>query len=115
MRTHPAVGGSILAAVEPLRDLVPIVTAHHERFDGAGYPDGLKAHSIPLGARIVTVVDEYDAMTSDRPYRKGLPLTEAESILRDGAGTQWDPELVETFLGAMRSSDVRGEPALSPR
>ena len=90
----------------------PIVYHHHERFDGGGYPDGLKGERIPFGARIVTVVDAYDAMTSDRPYRKAMPLAEAEAILRDGTGTQWDPQIVETFLSAI-SAPTKREPALS--
>jgi len=113
IKQHCYSGGQICKRVPFLRVAYPVVYHHHERFDGAGYPDGLKGDSIPLGARIVTVVDAYDAMTSDRPYRKGLPLSDAEAILRDGAGTQWDPELVETFLAAVSVSPERGEPALS--
>jgi len=113
IKQHCYSGGQICKRVPFLRVAYPVVYHHHERFDGAGFPDGLKGDSIPLGARIVTVVDAYDAMTSDRPYRKGLPLSDAEAILRDGAGTQWDPELVETFLAAVSVSPERGEPALS--
>jgi HD-GYP domain-containing protein (c-di-GMP phosphodiesterase class II) len=112
IKQHCYSGGQICKRVPFLQVAYPIVYHHHERFDGGGYPDGLKGERIPLGARIVTVVDAYDAMTSDRPYRKALPLAEAESILRDGTGTQWDPAIVDTFLTAIAASTNR-EPALS--
>ncbi len=112
IKQHCYSGGQICKRVPFLHVAYPIVYHHHERFDGRGYPDGLKGDRIPLGARIVTVVDAYDAMTSDRPYRKALPLAEAETILRDGTGTQWDPEIVDTFLSAMDTAAKR-EPTLS--
>ncbi len=76
----------------------PVVYHHHERWDGRGYPDGLIGEKIPLGARIVSVVDAFDAMTSDRPYRDAMALEEATAILQDGAGRQWDPRVVRTLL-----------------
>ena len=76
----------------------PIVYHHHERWDGKGYPDGIKGERIPLGARIVAVIDAYDAMTTDRPYRDAMPLEAATEILRDGAGQQWDPRIVGVLL-----------------
>ena len=112
IKQHCYSGGQICKRVPFLQVAYPIVYHHHERFDGGGYPDGLEGDRIPLGARIVTVVDAYDAMTSDRPYRKALPLSEAEAILRDGAGSQWDPKIVEVFLTAIAASTKR-EPALS--
>ena len=75
---------------------------HHERWDGNGYPDGLAGTEIPLGARIITVADSYDAMTSDRPYRKALPADIAVIELRRGAGTQFDAQVVEAFVAAGR-------------
>jgi HD-GYP domain-containing protein (c-di-GMP phosphodiesterase class II) len=83
----------------------PVVYHHHERWDGKGYPDGLGAERIPLGARIVAVVDAFDAMTSDRPYRNAMPLEEAVSILKDGAGKQWDPRVVRTLLETAEIQD----------
>lgn len=101
IKQHCYSGGQICKRVTFLRSVYPIVYHHHERFDGRGYPDGIAGESIPLGARIVSVVDAYDAMTSDRTYRKAMPHEEAEAILRDGAGSQWDPGLVETFLSSV--------------
>lgn len=98
MRAHPLIGEKMLAAVtlpEPVRR---IVRHHHERFDGAGYPDGLYGAAIPVGARIVPVADAFDAMCSDRPYRDGMTAEAAASRLRGGAGTQFDPDMVEVFL-----------------
>jgi len=86
---------------------VPIVRHHHERFDGAGYPDGLAREDIPLGARIMSVVDVFDAMTHDRAYRNALSREETIAELERGAGTQFDPAVVEAFLALMR----REEPA----
>ena len=71
---------------------------HHERWDGTGYPGKLKGREIPLGARILSVVDAFHAMTSDRPYRKGLPVSEACARLRQSAGTQFDPDVVDIFV-----------------
>jgi putative nucleotidyltransferase with HDIG domain len=101
IKQHCYSGGQICKRVSFLRSVYPIVYHHHERFDGRGYPDGIARNSIPLGARIVSVVDAYDAMTSDRTYRKAMPRAEAEAILRDGAGSQWDPQMVETFLSSL--------------
>jgi putative two-component system response regulator len=98
MREHPAIGERI---VDPLRlgELVgPIVRAHHERWDGAGYPDRLRSEEIPLGARIVTIVDSFDAMTHDRPYRAGMSLDEALAEFNREAGHQFDPALAELFV-----------------
>jgi HD-GYP domain-containing protein (c-di-GMP phosphodiesterase class II) len=97
--THPAVGASVL---EPLRgfypDLPDGVLAHHERWDGKGYPRGLKERRIPLSARVVTIVDTFDAITHRRRYRDGRPADVARQALVDGRGTQFDPELVDLFL-----------------
>ncbi|MGH2448239.1 MAG: HD-GYP domain-containing protein, partial [Chloroflexota bacterium] len=98
MQQHPASGADVLESFSAFRDIVPMVRHHHERWDGTGYPDGLAGAAIPIGARILTVVDAFDAMVSDRPYRKGLPVEEAVSRLRDATGTQFDPEVSETFI-----------------
>ncbi|MNR52893.1 Cyclic di-GMP phosphodiesterase response regulator RpfG [compost metagenome] len=74
------------------------VRSHHERYDGKGYPDGLAGTAIPLHGRIIAVADAYDAMTSDRPYRKGMDHERALAILEQGRGTQWDPEFAGLFL-----------------
>jgi len=100
---HPVRGAAILEQVTFLRELVPAVRHHHERWDGCGYPDKLAGFQIPLAARILAVVDAYDAMTADRPYRRAVPHAHAVAELRRGSGTQFDPELVELFLGALES------------
>jgi len=101
IRPHPEKGWAILQELDELSYLFPGVLHHHERFDGDGYPDGLVGKRIPLVARILAVADAYDAMISDRPYRRGMAEERVEMILREGAGTQWDPEVVETFFGAL--------------
>lgn len=99
MKQHPTIGAEkVLAPNEALRDLIPIVKYHHERLDGKGYPEHLKGNEIPLAARIVSVADAYHALVSDRPYRKGMPIEKACAILKEGAGTQWDPDLVRQFI-----------------
>jgi HD-GYP domain-containing protein (c-di-GMP phosphodiesterase class II) len=81
--------------------LLPIIRHHHERFDGDGYPDGLRGHDIPKLARILAVCDAYDALTSERPYRQQRTVAEAMAILFDGAGKQWDPEVVDLLHNEM--------------
>jgi putative nucleotidyltransferase with HDIG domain len=98
---HPVQGAQILSGMESLSEVVPLVRHHHERFDGTGYPDGLAGGLIPLGARILAVVDAYDSMTSDRPYRSTLDQREAQRRLSSGAGLQWDPGLVELWLDGL--------------
>lgn len=95
---HPIMGAEIIKPIEKLKDLVPNILHHHERFDGTGYPLGLKAQEIPLISRIICVADSFDAMTSDRPYRKALPLEKAFSEIRDFAGRQFDPEASAVFI-----------------
>lgn len=99
MKQHPVIGAEkVLEPNEALRDLIPIVKYHHERLDGKGYPEHLKGNEIPLAARIVSVADAYHALVSDRPYRKGMPIEKACAILKEGAGTQWDADLVRQFI-----------------
>jgi putative nucleotidyltransferase with HDIG domain len=98
MQEHTVIGANILAAYAEFQESVPIVRHHHERWDGRGYPDGLRGEEIPLGSRIITVVDSFDAMTSDRPYRQGMPVATAVERLKDGMGTQFDPRVCATFI-----------------
>lgn len=99
MEQHPVIGArQILQPVSALRDIVPLVEYHHERWDGSGYPMGLKGENIPVGARIVSIVDAFHALTSNRSYRQALSLEEAMAILQDGAGSIWDPTLTDKFL-----------------
>jgi putative nucleotidyltransferase with HDIG domain len=105
MKQHPVIGArQILQPVSSLRDIVPLVEYHHERWDGKGHPEGLKGENIPIGARIVSIVDAFHALTSNRPYRKALPLEEAMEILKDGAGALWDPDLIAQFLEMLQKA-----------
>ncbi|MGA8159484.1 MAG: HD domain-containing phosphohydrolase [Acidobacteriaceae bacterium] len=94
MKIHPVVGADILERVKFPYPVVPIVRSHHEAWDGSGYPDGLKGEEIPIGARILTVVDAFDALASERPYRKALPIEEAMAMVKSKAGIQFDPAIV---------------------
>ncbi|GMR23621.1 MAG: hypothetical protein BMS9Abin37_2067 [Acidobacteriota bacterium] len=98
MRKHPEYGWYILRVFPELERAALFVLHHHERYDGAGYPAGLEGEEIPLGARIVAVIDAFDAMISTRPYRKGLSVEEAVRRLIEGRGTQFDPVVVKRFL-----------------
>ena len=99
MKQHPTIGAEKVLTPNPsLRDLIPIVKYHHERIDGKGYPEGLSNGDIPLSAKIVAIADTYHALISDRPYRRGMNIEKAISILEEGAGTQWDADLVRTFI-----------------
>ena len=98
MREHPVIGERILASVPFLAPLGPIVRAEHERWDGAGYPDGLKGEEIPIEARIIHACDAFHAMASDRSYRRALPLPQIINEFRDKSGTQFDPRVVEAML-----------------
>ncbi len=98
MQTHPTVGAQIVDPIRFLGDAVKIVRHHHERFDGSGYPDGLRRDEIPIEARIFSVADSFDAMTSDRPYRRALRADHALDEVRAGAGTQFDPDVVRVFV-----------------
>lgn len=99
MKQHPTIGAEKVLMPNPsLRDLIPIVKYHHERIDGKGYPEGLTNGDIPLAAKIVAIADTYHALISDRPYRRGMNIEKAISILNEGAGTQWDADLIRTFI-----------------
>lgn len=98
MKKHPGIGYQILSPVRFLGPVAQMVLYHQEWFDGHGYPEGLKGDEIPLGARIVATIDAWDAMTSDRPYRKALAREKALDELKRGSGTQFDPKVVEAFI-----------------
>jgi HD-GYP domain-containing protein (c-di-GMP phosphodiesterase class II) len=99
---HPELGERILAPIEQLAQVRPIVRACHERYDGRGYPDGLRGDDIPLEARIIFACDAFHAMTTDRPYREALSVEEAFRRLAEAAGTQFDPRVVEICLRVLR-------------
>ena len=98
MKRHPAIGANILSSIEFPYPVVPIVRHHHENWDGTGYPDGLRGDQIPVGARILAVIDCFDALTSDRPYRRRMTEAEALAIVRDRRGSMYDPAIVDAFL-----------------
>jgi putative nucleotidyltransferase with HDIG domain len=102
MKTHSSVGADILAAIEFRYPVVPIVRHHHENWDGSGYPDRLSGTDIPIGARILSVTDCFDALTSDRPYRNKLSESEAVAILQERRGTMYDPLIVDVFIDMQR-------------
>jgi putative nucleotidyltransferase with HDIG domain len=101
IRLHPTIGVEILQHLEPLKHVLPGVLHHHESLDGNGYPHGLTGEQIPLMSRIIAVADSYDAMVSDRTYRKGMSTEKAEAILQERAGIQWDEQVVEAFMAAL--------------
>jgi HD-GYP domain-containing protein (c-di-GMP phosphodiesterase class II) len=106
MRQHPEMGAHMLQGVPFLLPAVTCALRHHEQFDGQGYPDGIVGEAIPIEARVVAVADTFDAMTSDRPYRKGLPVEVATAEIERCAGTQFDPAVAAAFLRAVRAGAV---------
>ena len=108
MKQHPVIGAQqILYPVASLRPIIPAVECHHESWDGTGHPYGYKGEKIPLGARIVSIVDAFHALTSERSYRKALPVTEARKIMDAGAGSKWDPYLLDVFFGILTSASPK--------
>lgn len=103
MRQHPLIGAEVISLIPALRGLAPIIRAHHERWDGHGYPDGLAGESIPLAARIVTVADAFTVMVADRPYQPAQDLTYAVAELRRCAGSQFDPRVVDALVNHLAS------------
>ena len=101
MQAHVAIGENIVRPLHSTSGLLPIIRHHHERFDGHGYPDGLRAREIPRAARIVSVCDAFDALVNDRPYRTRRSTEEAIAVLRAGAGSQWDPEAVDLLASEL--------------
>jgi putative nucleotidyltransferase with HDIG domain len=116
MREHPIIGERILQHLESAADILPIIRHHHERFDGGGYPDGLTGHNIPLFARIVSISDAHDALSSDRPYRTRRDQGDVIETLMRGAGHQWDRELVSFFLSDLPAPrfELAGIPEVTP-
>jgi putative nucleotidyltransferase with HDIG domain len=106
IKRHPLVGARLIRSFEALRPALPYILFHHERWDGAGYPSGRSHEQIPSGARIVAVVDAFDAMISLRPYRPPLPIRSAIEEVHDGAGTQFDPDVVRAFLGVWSEGEL---------
>jgi len=105
IRQHPATGAKILEPVKQISNIIPFILHHHERYDGKGYPDCMSGEGIPLFSRIIAIGDTFDAMTSDRPYRKGLSAQIALGEIEKNRGTQFDPHLAEVFIQTYRGSN----------
>jgi HD-GYP domain-containing protein (c-di-GMP phosphodiesterase class II) len=103
MKKHPEYGWAVLRQIPGMERASLIILHHHESFDGSGYPGNLKAEEIPMGSRIVSVIDAFDAMVSNRPYREGMPFEEAERRLLKATGTQFDPLVISSFLPHARA------------
>jgi ribonuclease P protein subunit RPR2 len=97
MEQHPVIGAQIVSGIEFTEEVVEVVRSHHERWDGAGYPDGLAAEQIPLSARVFAVADVLDALTTDRPYRPASPMRQARAMIVAETGTHFDPDVIEAF------------------
>ena len=106
MRRHPQIGADIIGPVEGLHHVSPLIRHHHEKWDGTGYPNGLKGGAIPLGSRIIAVADAFEAMVADRIYRPSLGLEKALDELRTGRGSHFDPQVVDTFLDMIANDTV---------
>ncbi len=109
IKTHPSIAAEILREIHGLRGAVPAVLYHHERYDGQGYPLGLKGEEIPLGARIVAIADVFQALVSDRPYRRALGKKKALEIIKKESGKQFDPKIVSLFLKIVKDMDIDGK------
>ncbi|MGB2630554.1 MAG: HD domain-containing phosphohydrolase [Candidatus Omnitrophota bacterium] len=107
VKMHPLKGADILSKFRPLKPIVPIILYHHENFDGSGYPRGLKKDNIPLAARILAVVASFEAMITEKPYRKALSISSAVKEVGKNSGTQFDPKIVEEFCEAVARKDVK--------
>lgn len=105
IKTHPQLGVDIIRPIQFLHAIIPLIFYHHERWDGRGYPTGLRAEDIPIGARIIAIADVYQALISDRPYRKAFPKNEVLKIMKEGAGTQFDPQLINVFLKILKKNN----------
>lgn len=106
MRNHVVKGAAIVSPIKRLKDMLPGIRSHHENWDGSGYPDGLKGDAIPLVARLISIADTFDAMTTDRPYQKGMDLQAAMERLQAMAGRRLDPRVVDAFFAAVRAGDL---------
>lgn len=107
IRRHPVDGAEILEQIAGLRDMAKIVRYHQESYDGSGYPEGLKGEDIPIGARIATAVDAFDAMVTDRPYRKGMPIEKAIEELKRNRGVQFDPQVVDAIVSLYEAGTLK--------
>lgn len=107
IKLHPSTGAEMIKDIPYLSPAIPVVRYHHERWDGTGYPQGLSGEDIPLVARIVTIADGFDAMTTDRPYSTARSLDQARQEILDGSGTRYDPLIVEAFIKAWESGRFR--------
>jgi HD-GYP domain-containing protein (c-di-GMP phosphodiesterase class II) len=107
MHEHCRVGYDVLIKFSSLQGVARLIRAHHERYDGAGYPDRVAANDIPVGAAIIAIADAFDAMTTDRPYRKGMPVHAALDILRQGLGRQWHPIAGATFMELVLEDEAK--------
>jgi HD-GYP domain-containing protein (c-di-GMP phosphodiesterase class II) len=106
MRMHPEMGVQMVSGINSLHPAVEVIRSHHERWDGRGYPSGLAGEEIPLSARVFSVCDAFDAMTSDRPYRRALPFDQAVEQIIAGTGTQFDPAMAEAFVSIANLEDL---------
>jgi len=108
MKKHPVIAREILGKVESLKDVIPLVYHHHERVDGKGYPEGLRGDQLTLPIKMLSVVDAFEAMTSDRSYRKALPLDKVQEIMDSGVGSQWEEELVRKWFFLVEKKGMEG-------
>src|SRR3989338_4014293 len=115
IREHPARSAELIRPVEFLRPVLPIILYHHEKYDGTGYPSGLKKEQIPIGARLMAVVDAFEAMTGKRPYKRRLSIHEAIEELKENSGTQFDPRIVEAFIRCTRHKKFRNYLSLAKK
>jgi HD-GYP domain-containing protein (c-di-GMP phosphodiesterase class II) len=106
MRRHPQIGADIIGPVEGLHHVAPLIRHHHEKWDGTGYPKGLKGDEIPLGSRIISVADAFEAMVADRIYRPSLGLTKALEEIKGGRGSHFDARVVDAFLDLIANDTV---------
>jgi len=109
IKKHPGWGSDVVGLVYILHDIIPIMASHHENFDGTGYPKGIKGDDIPQAARILAVADIYEALTSDRPYRKGFTKKEAIAIMKYEKGRKLDPVITDVFLKMIVKKEINGE------
>lgn len=112
IKKHPQIGADIIRPIHFMQEIIPLILYHHEKWDGTGYPVGIKGAAIPLGARIISIADVYQALTSDRPYRKAFSKKEAMKILKENSGKQFDPKIVKVFLKILKSEKDRRSPAV---
>jgi len=112
IKKHPQIAADIIRPIKFMKHIIPLILYHHEKWDGTGYPMGIKGNSIPIGARIISIADVYQALTSDRPYRKAFTKEEAMKILKDNVGVQFDPDIVKIFLKILKEEKDRRKPAI---